>query len=234
MVGDARADGQLNGLGYLAYIDLFTLDAFLQFGEKWHATGSLLYVPIDHGFDILDGNTGKLRERVSLPAVISSGAPPGPLGSVDTLLIDSTGQNVVMVTTTGVVSVQLDEVPLGIGSLTPSFGAAGTTLTLRGSGFTSATTVAFNRTPAAVSYVDPNTLQMTAPSGPSGPAQVSVANANGDSYSLDAAFNYGSTPLTRRAHGITNQPSVRRGSGHVTPHSKLKPLPGRPRFYQDK
>jgi IPT/TIG domain len=140
-----------------------------------------LAVPIDHGFDVLDGNTGKLRERVSLPAVISSGGPPGAMGSVDTLLVDSTGQNVVMVSTTGVIFVQLDEIPLGIGSLLPSFGGAGTSVTVRGSGFTGATTVSFNATLASASYIDPDTLHVTVPPGASGAAQVSVANSNGES-----------------------------------------------------
>jgi IPT/TIG domain len=231
-IGDALADGRLDGLGYLGYIDLFTLDANLQYGEKWHPTGSLLYVPIDHGFDILDGNTEKLRERVSLPAVFSSGAPPGPMGSVDTLLVDSTGQNVVMISTTGVVFVQLDEVPLGIGSLVPPFGGAGTSVTLRGSGFTAATTVAFNGTAAAVSYVDPDTLQVAAPSRPNGPAQVSVANSNGESYSLDAAFNYGSGPLTRRAHGIPRQMEPHGRARGASVHPKLNSFASRPPFYQ--
>ena len=230
-IDDALADGQLDALGYLGYIDLFTLDANVQYGEKWHPTGSLLYVPIDHGFDILDGNTEKLRERVSLPGVISSGAPPGPMGSVDTLLVDSTGQSLVMISTTGVIFVQLDEVPLGIGSLTPSFGGAGTSVTLRGSGFTSATTVAFNGALASASYIDPDTLQVTVPSGAGGAAQVSVANSNGESYTLDAAFNYGSAPLTSRAGGIPSQPTKDRGPRGASVHPKLS-FGGRPSFYQ--
>jgi hypothetical protein len=231
-IGDALADGQLDGLGYLGYIDLFTLDANLQYGEKWQPTGSLLYLPIDHGFDILDGNTEKLRERVSLPAVIASGAPPGPMGSVDTLLVDSTGQNVVMISTTGLVFVQLDEVPLGIGSLMPSFGGAGTLVTLRGSGFTGATTVSFNGTLASASYVDPDTLQVTVPPGASGPAQVSVASSNGESYSLDAAFNYGSGPLTRRAQGISRQMEQHGRARGALVHSEPNSFSGRPVFYQ--
>jgi hypothetical protein len=231
VIGEAFADGELNGSGFFAYIDLFTLDAVQQYGEKWHPTGSLLYVPIDHGFDILDGNTGKLRERVSLPVAISSGAPPGPLGSVDTLLIDSTGENLIMLTTTGVVFVQLDGVPIGIGSLTPSFGSAGTALTLRGSGFTNATTAAFNGTPASVTYVDANTLNVVAPSGPSGAARVSVANTNGESYYLDAAFNYGSAPTTKSARGASNHSKPLHPSRSLPVDPRLSPLPGRRLFY---
>ncbi len=232
VIGEGLADGQLNGSGYFGYIDLFTLDAVQQYGEKWHPSGSLLYVPIDHGFDILDGNSGTLRERVSLPAVISSGAPPGPLGSVDTLLVDSTGRELVMLTTTGVVFVQLDEVPLGIGSLKPSFGGGGTTLTLRGSGFTNATTVAFNGTQATTTYVDANTLHVIAPPGPGGPVRVSVANTNGESYFLDAAFNYGNAPTTRLAHRASSQSKLLTPSrsGPVNPH--LRSLPGRRLFYE--
>lgn len=234
-IGEALADRHLNGAGFFGYIDLFTLDAVQQYGEKWHPTGSLLYVPIDHGFDILDGNSGKLRERVSLPVVISSGAPPGPLGSVDTLLVHSTGRELLMLTTTGVVFVQLDEVPLGIGSLTPSFGGGGTDLTLRGSGFTTATTVTFNGTPAIVTYVDANTLNVIAPSGSSGAAAVSVANTNGESYSLDAAFNYGSSPTTKLAVGLPSQNNPH--SSRPNPRDqKLSPFSVRRLFYktQDK
>ncbi len=201
VITDSLADGQLDETGYVAYIDLFALDAIQQFGEKWHASGSLLYVPIDHGFDIIDGNTGNLRERISVPAEIATAAPAGPMGSVDTLQVNSTGQEVLLTSTTGVVFVQLDEVPLGIGSLTPSFGAAGTAITLRGSGFTAATAVAFNGTPASATYVDTDTLQVIAPTG-SGPAMVFVANANGEGYMLDAAFNYGSAPAKRVARGV--------------------------------
>jgi hypothetical protein len=193
-VADSLADGQMESLGFIGYVDLFALDAHVQFGEKWHATGSLLYVPIDHGFDIVDGNTGDLRERVSLPSAINSATPGGAGESIDTLLVDTSGQDLVLITSAGVTYVQLDEVPLGIGSVNPSFGQAGTTFTLRGSGFASNATVAMNGANANVSFVDSNTLMVTAPVNPSGAVQITVTNPGGETYSLDAAFNYGSSP----------------------------------------
>ena len=145
-VEDAFADGLMRILSASSdYIDLFVLDANSQFGEKWHPTGSLLYIPIDHGFDIVDGNTGRLRERISLADVVSSQIPTSSGEFVDTLLVDSTGQNVVLITAAGVTYVQLDKVPLGIGSATPAFGGAGTVFTLRGSGFTATDDRLFER-----------------------------------------------------------------------------------------
>jgi hypothetical protein len=73
-IGDALADGQLDGLGYLGYIDLFTLDANLQYGEKSHPTGSLLYVPIDHGFDILDAIFTLTRRTATIPIALVAGS----------------------------------------------------------------------------------------------------------------------------------------------------------------
>lgn len=218
-VEDALADGQMQSLGFIGYIDLFTLDANSQFGEKWHATGSLLYVPIDHGFDIIDGNTGNLRERVSLPSIINSATPVGPGQSIDTLLVDTSGQNLVLITQAGVTSVQLDEVPLGIGSVTPSFGQAGTVFTLRGSGFAANTTVALNGVNANASFVDSDTLTVTASQNPSGPARITVTNPGGETYPLDAAFNYGSSPAAQ---------TVRLKGGQLAVPGPKGPLATRP------
>lgn len=227
-VADALADGQLSSLGFAGYIDLFTLDASLQFGEKWNASGSLLYLPIDHGFDIVDGNSGTLRERISLADVINSTSASSQ--NIDTLVMDSTGQNVVMITTTGVTFIQLDEVPLGIGSASPSFGGQGTMFTLRGSGFVAGTTVSLNGAAATVNFVDVNTLHVTAPQNPSGPARITVTNPNGDKYSVDAAFNYGNSPPTQRIQlppGKLIHPTIHKG---ISLRPRLKPSSTPPPF----
>jgi len=86
--------------------------------------------------------------------------------------------------------VQLAAVPLGIGTIAPNTVAAagGATLTIRGSGFQNGSTVTFNGKSASVTFKDANTLLVTTPSLTAGPQQIVVANPDGESVSLDAAF----------------------------------------------
>jgi hypothetical protein len=87
--------------------------------------------------------------------------------------------------------VQLAAVPLGIGTVTPNtvVAAGGTTLTIRGSGFQNATTLAINGKTASVTFKDANTLLATTPSLTPGPQQIIITNPDGKTASLDAAFN---------------------------------------------
>jgi uncharacterized protein (DUF2345 family) len=78
--------------------------------------------------------------------------------------------------------------PLSVGSITPATGAAGTQITLRGSGFIEGTTARLNGTAAPVTFVDVDTLQLAVPSLPSGAVQIQLANPDGSTYSLDDAF----------------------------------------------
>jgi len=67
--------------------------------------------------------------------------------------------------------VQLAAVPLGIGTISPATvaSAGGATLTIRGSGFQSATTLTISGNPATVTSEDANTLPVTTPSLVPGP-----------------------------------------------------------------
>jgi IPT/TIG domain-containing protein len=101
---------------------------------------------IQGGVDILDAHTGALRARLYLPE------PPAMLaGDVDGLpgsflAVDENGQRLFALTSSGLTAAQLANVPLGIGTATPAMGSAsgGTTLTIRGSGFQTGTTVTVN------------------------------------------------------------------------------------------
>jgi hypothetical protein len=86
--------------------------------------------------------------------------------------------------------VQLAVVPLGIGTISPSTASAsgGTTLTIRGSGFQSGTTVSFNGKSATVSFKDVNTLSVVTPALTVGPQQIVITNPDGQTISLDAAI----------------------------------------------
>jgi hypothetical protein len=81
-------------------------------------------------------------------------------------------------------------VQLGIGSITPSTIAAsgGTSLTIRGSGFQSATAVKINRKSTAVTFKDASTLLVVTPALTAGPQQIIITNPDGESISLDAAL----------------------------------------------
>jgi hypothetical protein len=173
-------------------------------GAVLHPSGALLYEPfldgpapaaprasgIRGGIDIRDARNGQLRLRVYLPepfAMLSTDVD-GLHGSF--LTIDENGQQLFAVTTSGLSIVKLANVPLGIGSIVPSSGAAagGTSITLRGSGFQSATKVTIGGKAARVSFKDMNTLTIVTPALTKGPQQFVVANLDGETTSLDAAF----------------------------------------------
>ena len=61
VIGEALADGNLNGSGFFATSICSRSMQFSNMARSGIRLGSLLDVPIDHGFDILDGNSGNLR-----------------------------------------------------------------------------------------------------------------------------------------------------------------------------
>ncbi|HET9179467.1 MAG TPA: IPT/TIG domain-containing protein [Terriglobia bacterium] len=160
-------------------------------GARLNNSGSLVYVPLAHGFDIYDVHHGNLRERISLTEQMSNGG--GTLGDlvnriVHSMAIDETGERLFLITHKGLTVAQLDSAPLSVGSVTPSSGAAGTQVTVRGSGFVQGATTSANGTSAAVSYVDGSTLNLTLPSLPAGAVQIKITNPDGQSYTLDDAY----------------------------------------------
>lgn len=102
--------------------------------------------------------------------------------------MNETGQNIFLITNAGLTIIKLDAVPLSIGSLTPSTGAPGTMVKIRGSGFQSGTTVSLNGTTAASNFVDDDTLEITVPAIGSGTAKITCSTPDGTSYNLDAGF----------------------------------------------
>jgi DNA-binding beta-propeller fold protein YncE len=173
-------------------------------GIAMHPTGALLYEPfldgtappaqpakgIRGGIDIRDANNGALRLRIYLPeplAMLSTDVD-GLHGGF--LTVDENGQRLFAVTTSGLTVIQLANVPLGIGTLSQTLGPAtgGTVVTLRGSGFQSATKATLGGKSAAVSYKDVNTISLTTPAMNPGPQQLVLINPDGESVSQDAAY----------------------------------------------
>lgn len=173
-------------------------------GIALHPSGALVYQPfltgapgslgVKGGVDILDAHSGALRLRIFLPQQFMTDVD-GLHGSF--LAIDENGQRLFAVTSSDGTSqnaaltiVQLAAVPLGIGTIQPSSVSAASpgTITIRGSGFVSAPTVAINGKSATVTFKDANTLSIAISSLTPGPQRITIANPDGEIVSLDAAF----------------------------------------------
>lgn len=173
-------------------------------GVTLHPSGALIYQPfltgasgsagVKGGIDILDAHSGVLRLRIFLPQQFMTDVGGLHGGFLTT---DETGQRLFAITSSDGTSqnaaltvVQLAAVPLGMGTITPSTVAAigGATLTVRGSGFQSATTVTINGKAATVTFKDASTLLVLTPGLTPGSQQITITNPDGEMVSLDAAF----------------------------------------------
>ncbi len=194
LLGDSSTyDTSLRRLTTLAPDSTLVSARSLVLGEQLHSSGSLIYVPTTKGVEIYDVHTGAM--------VLSIGNPAGSLGGPDNLAINHAGDRIYLTQTSGVAVIDLPTAPLSIGSLTPSQGdaAGGTTVTLRGSGFLSGSSVTIDGKQAAVQFVDPTKLILTTPSVAPAKDIVAVTNPDGTTYSLDAAFD-------ATAYAIPNPP----------------------------
>ena len=155
-------------------------------GVALHPSGALLYDPfldgpppsappaqgIRGGIDIRDAHSGQLRLRDLSPepfAMLSTDVD-GLHGSF--LTTDENGEHLFALTSSGLTVIQLAHVPLGIGTLSPSSGAAagGATITIRGSGFQSTTKATLGGKSSNVTFKDANTLLLTTPALSAGPS----------------------------------------------------------------
>jgi DNA-binding beta-propeller fold protein YncE len=173
-------------------------------GLVLHPTGALLYQPfltgppppappaigIQGGVDLIDAHSGQLLLRIFLPEPFAMLSTDVDALHGSFLAIDETGEKIFALTTSGLTVIQLANVPLSIGTISPVSvpAAGGATLTIRGSGMQSGATVTISRKSAIVKFVDINTLTVTVPSLAPGPQQVIITNPSGDTYTLDAAF----------------------------------------------
>jgi hypothetical protein len=173
-------------------------------GITMHPSGALVYQPfftgpapvvppavgVQGGVDVLDAHTGQLRLRVLLPEPLAALASDADGLHAGFIALDETGQKIFVITTSGLTVVQLTNVPLGIGTVSPATVSAfgGATLTIRGSGFQSATMLTIAGKPATVVFKDTNTLTAVTPPVSPGPQQIVLTNPDGESVTLDAAL----------------------------------------------
>ncbi len=98
-------DSNLNGESYYALNDREILNIADVYGAKLSPDGRLLFQPSTNGIDVLDGNLGNLRNRISLP---------GPLSpNYDALVDDGTDNILIAITGTGngIAIIDLTSVP---------------------------------------------------------------------------------------------------------------------------
>jgi hypothetical protein len=152
-------------------------------------SGALLYAVNGAGVDIMDARTGQLRERVLLAEQTLSGPSEVLQTPSKAMAITPAGDQIFLLTTAGLTIVELDSVPLEIGSVTPSSGVAGSLVSIRGTGFVAGTSVTVSGISASASLVDASTLSVTIPAGvQKGAAQFTLTIPDGSKFSLDAAF----------------------------------------------
>jgi IPT/TIG domain len=73
-------------------------------------------------------------------------------------------------------------------SVTSAPAAGGTSVTIRGSGFQSGTTVTVGGKAANVTFKDASTLSIITPALAAGPQRLTITNPDGEAVSLDAAL----------------------------------------------
>src|SRR5205814_4525737 len=95
------------------------------------ATAALMYVPWSSDIALFDTHTGEYRERIALSQTLVE-------LSTGSLLIDKTGQQIFVVSSGCLTVIQLDSLPLAIGSISVSGG----TWTIAGTGFVPGTSLA--------------------------------------------------------------------------------------------
>jgi hypothetical protein len=144
---------------------------------RLNASGSLYYLAYPNYFEIVDVEHALLRMRFSLTEVVQTVASP--------IAIDSGGRYVFLLTDQGLTVVDLGEAPLSIGHLSVSTAAPGAQITVRGSGFDSATTATVGGVAATVSFTDQNTLTLTVPTVTVGPEDIVLTRGDGETYTLE-------------------------------------------------
>jgi WD40 repeat protein len=142
------------------------------------------------GIDIFDTHSGRLRLRIVLPEPLAACSADTNGLLAQFLSVDETGQRLFAITNSGLTVVQLANVPLAIGTISPASApaAGGTTITIRGSNFQTGTTATIAGKNAAVTLVDANTLTLTTPAMTAGPQHLVLANPDGETTTLDAAL----------------------------------------------
>ncbi len=181
-------DSSLRQLNYSYYPDLASPQGRWVPGIKLNSTGSLYILPRLQGVDILDAQTGALREQIVTPEPLLT--PQNVVNVLNGLALDETNRRIFAISASGLTVLQLATFPVGIGSVQPPKGpAAGDVLvTVHGSGFQQGAQISFGSQVVTTTFIDSNTLRFTSPLSIGGPVRISVTNPDGGRYFIDAAY----------------------------------------------
>jgi DNA-binding beta-propeller fold protein YncE len=154
-------------------------------GERFNPSGSLMFVPAQQAIRVYDVQHGSLKEWIPLPENFANQVR-------QPITMDDTGQHLFVVTASGFTILDFSAVPLSVGSVSPAQGpvGGGTTVTIRGSGFQAGATVSFGGVAATTTFVDGETLKVVTPAAAARSVQLVVKTPDGQTYALDAAFQY--------------------------------------------
>jgi hypothetical protein len=167
----------------IAAENLLALERSLVQGEKIQSTGSLEYIPTTKGIEIYDIHHGQMP--------LSIGIPGGAAPTLDALTVNQAGDSLYVAEASGIGVIHLAPAPLSIGSLVPAEGSAsgGNVVTVLGSGFASGATISLDGQSVPAQVIDSTHLTFVTPLVSQAKVSISVTNPNGDSYSLDAAYD---------------------------------------------
>ncbi len=172
----------------ITYLDAAIIDVSATYGIKWYPTGSLILQPLTHQLDVIDGNIGLLRDRVSLPVTVAN--------AFDASVVDTVDNSLFLITSEGIAELSLSSLPVGVGSVMPSSGSTsgGLTVTVQGNGFDSSTQVQLDGSAIATTVIDNQTLTFVTPAHVAAGVELSVQNSTGQAYALQDAFTFISSP----------------------------------------
>ena len=181
-------DSSLRLLNYTFYPDLAPPQGRWVPGIKLNSTGSLYVMPRQQGIDIIDAQTGALREQIVTPEPLLT--PQNVVNVLNGIALDDVNRRIFAISASGLTVLQLPTFPLGIGTIQPNQGppTGGVLVTVHGSGFAQGAQVSFGSQLASTTFIDQETLTFTAPASMSGAVRISINNPDGSSYSLDAAY----------------------------------------------
>jgi hypothetical protein len=141
------------------------------------STGALVYLPLVNHIALFDSHTGEFREDIALPS-------PSQDIFNGSILVNETGDQVYVVTGNGLTVIQMDTLPLAVGSIATSGGA----WTIAGTGFVSGTAITVDGSPVSVQFTDSQHLQVSSPPDISGMHTLTLVNPDGRTYTYDAAY----------------------------------------------
>ena len=139
-------------------------------------TGALIYGLYNNNIVLFDAHTGEARENIYTPAL--------DLFFDGSLALDATGQNIYAFTSGRLTTIQMDSLPLAVGSISTS----GATWTITGTGFMSGTVASIDGEPVIAEMTDASHLTLQNAPALGGAHTLTLLNPDGHTYTYDAAY----------------------------------------------